>query len=598
MTSVNISIFILLTTIFSICAAKRFTHAGPTEGQKIKVLHADILSDPMPAVDGSDKPTRHMMHMKTQVTGSFIIWDELKNDGVSMVACSRVKPNRRAWIILEGTDIEVDDFARNTILAIDKDHWKDECGKKVRSSRKISSKDNVLFFRIKKCVGKDGDRVKLRLVQVPRRAVCRKIEVFARLNDNLQSNLPPPITFDDEKEVAASRFFRSFSNETELPVTSHIGIEKTIAVEIGDSASVELKSSFSAGLSNFHIVLDTFFLIPQTLKCSWEQYMKASVSAEVNIEKKWEASTSKQLFKHHIHGLGVSAHIPLLGKVALGAFVKVDFVADIEAGLGGKVSLTTSYEKREILEINVLNGKLSSKLKHKSGSGDSSVSFDNEVGAKLVGFTGVRPAFGASMEFGSDPIVEANIGASLGLQASLHAKVPAFKPYTGGGAKRGDCHTCHFVQGALAVIGKNLNLLAKVEDEDFEEVLLENLFELRLGTLCAVPHRCGPPPTPSVTPTQTPTPSITPTPFPSPKKCPFTCRSDIDCPAFCDTETSYCKFFVYENSYCDECSVCVNSDCVDGTCKAKSPDLTRHPDIPGVPGAYPPEHPAGGVFNL
>lgn len=197
MPSVKLLIILFLTTLFSGCIAKRFTHAGPTAGEKIKVLHADILSDPMPAPDGSGKPTRHMLHMKTQVTAPFITWDELKTSGISMMDCSRVKSNLRAWIVIEGADIEVDDFARNTMLAIDRDDWNDECGKKVRSSRKISSKDNVLFFRIKKCMGKDGDQVKLRLVQIRRETVCPKTEVFAPLDDNIQSDLPSPIMFDD-----------------------------------------------------------------------------------------------------------------------------------------------------------------------------------------------------------------------------------------------------------------------------------------------------------------------------------------------------------------------------------------------------------------
>lgn len=492
---------ILLLALFcaSQCVASSLVHKVPRSGQRSKTIHGHTLSDP---VDGFGD--RYVVDFQATLVHDTLFWNEMVSSGISMDTCAKIGTKLGTKMTLTAPGLTKSDLSGKPILTMSKEEYEDVCGHDIPTGiDDIPDEDPALFFKIKR-VKQDGDKLKLRLKMVSRRLAVPSIS--ATVHNTLVSNdfLQAPIVVDDasrQQYLTAARMLRMVrsgaplpagANATMLPSTStRFSLTKNVNKDMGGgSMGVALSAGgkFSSWKISAGIKCSGKWWKPKCslrADASWEQSFDASAEAALTFSAGFSKDTSGAIAQWPVGG-GFSVNVPALGKVGVSLFVKLDWVADISVETYTTASAKVWYEKKEKITVDIIGGKLEARSLSSSGGGDAGFDLGAEAGAEVVGFVGVRPAFGAEAGFGKELDTEINIGAKIGVEASLKARTPAYSPYTGNKLKIGICSKCHWVQGSIGVKGKDLAVVAEVGKSDKDWTLVDDLFYFEVGRLCAV----------------------------------------------------------------------------------------------------------------
>lgn len=172
-------------------------------------------------------------------------------------------------------------------------------------------------------------------------------------------------------------------------------------------------------------------------------------------------------------------------------------MADLEVGAEFVATFNAAHETRQRVDARVIPPSLKTTNLLPSGQGSSggstfTFSQEQQITVGVTGFVGVRPAVSVEIELGKRG-VKGILGASVGVEAAVTAQAPPFPSLTGpgNGLSIGTCDSCHSLEGALSIKGKDLTLEIEVNNKLTKEITrVKTLFEIRLGTLCAIKTTC------------------------------------------------------------------------------------------------------------
>lgn len=586
LSSVVLSI-LLCTTFFQTTHAFKRLHIVPTltaNSSPVPMIHGAVLTK---HVNGVHSQVPHMIRFAAQLKRDVIVWDELQQDALRITACSRHPATRTATVRIQGSALDPSDFRVGAAFVISVEDWEQNCAN-VEPVLGIDEADDALFYVIED-VSVAGSEVSCQMSIVPGRDVVPTVEVDVHNTPAVKAGVPQrSVFFDDDtgalQALARQDYGQNIRQNDSLPVVERPSVSFSRDVRLFDGGFLKVDASISADINRFKI--KRFF----KTEVQWEQSLRASANAELNIDKQFEGSTGGEVFKKPIPKFGFSAKIPFVGRVRAGAFVEVAWVAELEVDTKVKIRFNAVHHLRQIVDARIAPPRYSSRnLPVPSSSGTSSFSFgeNNEVDVGVIGFIGLRPAVSVEVSLGSKG-VGGNVGAKVGVEAATQAKSPPFAPLTShSGLKLGNCNACHYLRGSMSVKGKDLAAqLVKNNKVEKEFVLVAELFEIRLGTLCAISATC--PATTTTPPARTPTPSPSPRPVPGVfcKPCVPGAGSFLSCGtgSFCLSSTRRCTKIVGIGAKCNpSCTVCVGGTCKNGRCEKKAsgpaprPIPTRRP---------------------
>ncbi|KAI0563466.1 hypothetical protein FGB62_39g04 [Gracilaria domingensis] len=569
-------------------------HLGSSSTGSPTVLRGRTLIGAAPAETNSGSPNLQLLQAPTQRVLEFavelkqdaVLFDELVEDGVHVISCSRDAAARKATIRLGGDSLDSSDFDKGTAFVIDVDEWEKNCAR-VLPVEGVDEADDALFYVINN-MSSDEQTVFLEMDIVSGSEVAPNVDIDIREEAAFVTSLPKKVVFDDSPLFATTESLLATArtlifNDT-LPVVTRPSISAKTKVTLFKGAELEVDASLSASINKFKV--KRLF----KTEVQWEQNLEARLDAELTVAAKFEGERSGEIFRKPIPKFGFSARIPFVGRIRAGAFGKVEWVAEVEVEAALRASIHASHHNKQRVTARIIPPRFESRnlLPNNAGSsGRSSLTFENEAQAGITGFVGLRPAIGVELTLGKKG-VEGNIGAKLGLEASTTFKNPPFTPFSGGGLKIGECDQCHRLRGALKIKGKDLGVqLLKNGEVTQEKILVGELFEIRLGTLCALTA-------PTCNTDESSMPSPPSPPAPGPGKC-RKCSAKKKCPTGSSCVRGVCKRSRRIGQRCGPCGRCISSSCTGRRCKRISRPLPlplplplpRPVPIPKLPGGLP-----------
>ena len=516
-------LILLLLTFFSGHATAR-THmrSGPSESKPEVTLHGSAVVD---SYWTGTAETRKQVGWSAKLLKDIITWYDLQNDKITIRSCS---PQH---VELAGAMLDPTDYQPGSVFVIDLSDWENQCATpKVQSG--IPEEDDVLFYEIKSIKNSASGLINLEITRISGETVVPDV-VLDVAED--QGTLIPDGTegqvaiFGDDEAASVMR------QAISLPTTNralNLGKNSSLTAEVG----LDFSAGVSASISGFRLVR----LIG--LKFAWVQRLTAEASATFSITKEVELTRDGRLIQIPVPGFGFrTRRIPFVGRAFAGAFVRVDWVLELNAQTTMTAAFDARREIRRQVEAKVFPPSFSTKKLNPlvPNRQSSSLDFGAEAEAGVTGFAGVRPSLGLEVGLGKKS-AGGNIGLKLGLELDVTIKSPPFEALTGGGLKLGVCDDCHALQGALDFKVKDLSLqLEKNQKVTREIILLADIFDINIATVCAIPATCGVStiPAPDPIPLPEPTPNATsPTPTPTPSQAPLKhgsckrCRRTRDCP--------------------------------------------------------------------
>lgn len=514
-------VLISLFLAFFIGHADARTHmrSGPSANKPEVTLHGSAIVD---SYWSPTAKTRKQVGWSAKLLKDVITWYDLSADKISIKSCSA------QHVEFAGAMLDPTDYQPESVFVIDLADWESSCATpQVQSG--ISEEDDVLFYEIKSVKNTESGLVNLEINRISGESVVPDVTLDVSED---QGTVVPDGTegevaiFGDDKAASVSR------QAISLPTTSR-------ALNLGKNSSLttEVSLAFNAGVS----ASITGFRLRRLrgLKFAWTQGLAAEASATFSITKEVEVTRDGRLIQIPVPKFGFrTRRIPFVGRASAGAFVRVDWVLELNA----KTTVTASFDaRREIrrsVEAKIFPPRFSTKPLKPLGENrqSSSLDFGAEAEASVTGFAGVRPSLGVEVALGKKN-AGGNIGVKLGLELATTIKSPPFEAVSGGGLKIGVCDKCHSLQGALDFRVKDLSLQLERNQRITEEiVLLEEILDINIATVCAIPATCGvstiPAPDPIPLPEPTPASTVTPTPSPAPLlqgSC-KRCRRTRDCP--------------------------------------------------------------------
>lgn len=475
---------LLFLVLFAPALATHLHIAGPGDSPSV-LRGASLVTD-------AKSGTPNVVMFSARLADNVVLWDDLLQDGVRITGCARNARKHTAHIVLSGEAVDSSDYAKGTAFVINVEDWEKHC-KEVRPASGVDRADDALFYRIKKVIVKPG-RVRLALTIVSGRIAVPTVDITVRKAPADMPAGPRRVVYEGDemysKLTSSAALVRAVAEDS-LDVSARPTFSFNRDVNLFDGADLSVSASVSATVNRFKVV--RLF----KTKVQWQQSLKASASAELTVTKTFEESFSQEIFKRPIPNLGFSVRIPFIGRIGAGAFVGLNFVADLEVGAEFVATFNAAHETRQRVDARVIPPSLKTTNllpKGQGSSGGSTFTFSQEgqISVGVTGFVGVRPTVSVEIELGRRGVAGI-LGASIGLEASVMAQAPPFPALTGpgNGLLLGSCDSCHFLEGALAIKGKDLSLEIEVNSKVVSELtLIETLFEIKLGTLCAIQTTC------------------------------------------------------------------------------------------------------------
>lgn len=490
---VKFSILCMLLSLFSGSAA-RFVHRKSRVRGVKRLLKGFVRSNPIKDANGKDTDLRRIADIETELNSDVVVFDETEEDDFEIVECNFVKKGRQYVITIKGKDADKTDFDSGTTFIIGKAAWRERCPGLSPQSRRIPSQEQILFFKITSCSGETGNTLEVTMKPSFRRKAVGEVRYSVHNSMVNKRFVTKRVNFEkNEDDMKASRLAIPNNNLT-LPTSTRASIsfnEKyNLIVENGISASVSIGAS--AGVENFDGDFDIGFS-GVSVKASFEAFFKATATAELSIEGKKSVSYKNELFRESVPSLSYEISIPVVGDLTAGAFVSLDFIATLEAQILATYTASVEFEKRVKVTLELYpDPSVSSEVLTKTGNGNSALDTSSEadVGASITGFAGVVPAVGVGVSLGKVGSGSAEVSLRAGLEASIEASETPYSPVTTG-RTLGVCDKCHYVQGSIDAVGKDLKIAYDLFGEDGSKELSDNAFEVSLGSLCAISSPCN-----------------------------------------------------------------------------------------------------------
>ena len=490
--------------------------SGPSEGKPEVTLHGSAIVD---SYWTGTPETRKRVGWSAKLLKDVITWYDLQADKIMIKSCSR------QHVELAGAMLDPTDYQPGSVFVIDMGDWESQCATPAVQSG-IPEEDDVLFYEIKSVKNSESGLVNLEIARISGETVVPDV-VLDVAED--QGTVVPDATegqveiFGDDEAASVTRQVIS------LPATSralNLGKNTSLIAEVG----LDFNAGVSAKISGFRLVR----LIG--LKFAWTQSLVAEANAAFSVTKEVELTKDGRLIQIPVPGFGFrTRRIPFVGRASAGAFVRVDWVLELNAQTTVTAAFDVRREIRRRVEAKVFPPRFTTKPLDPlvPNRQSSSLDFGVDAQAGVTGFAGVRPSLGLEVGLGKKS-AGGNIGVKLGLELEVGIQSPPFEPFTDGGLKIGVCDTCHALQGGLDFKVKDLSLqLERNRKVTNEIVLLEDIFDINIGTVCAIPATCGVPlpvPDPLPEPTSDATPTPTPSPAPLKQGSCKRCRRTRDCP--------------------------------------------------------------------
>lgn len=508
-------------------------HKGPSSGNSVRKLTGQTVYQPE---DGS--PWK-LVTFTTDLKTDAVLWDELKEDGLTVESCSRNTRRRTASIVLTGDRIDVEDYNIGTSFVMGAADWERLCNARVRPVRGVDRSDDALFYRItRRSFQRAQKKITLRLAIISGRAVAPSV-LFDVEPLPSPTTLPAPVIFDDQYQL------RTVSTRTPADTLSlqqnsqRRLLDHLQNVTITAGVSIEIDAKVDAGIERFRLAR------LRRLEFRWEQFVSVEISATIEAIVSAENGVSRELTRKPIPKLGFSLRIPFVGRVSAGVFVKLDAVADLRVSARFRTTVSTSLNRRQLVTARLRSPRFNARpIPSRAENGQGGISLDSAVvGFRLTGFGGIRPAIGVGVTLGRRG-VEGNIGLSVGLELDGRFRSNGFRPKSvDAPITTGPCDSCHQIEANIEILAKDLSAqLIRGGEVRNEVILVDEIFRFPIAEVCAL--RCR-------------TRGINP-------NC-IACENDAQCPsgrtcnAFC-----ICVEEKQLGETCDECSICATGECLVG----------------------------------
>ena len=580
------AVLLTLATLCTLASASQRLHKGPSHGQAEVVLQGRTLTDAeygaarrtsASSVSRALAPVGHYqtgarrivdfaLHLKRDI----LIWSELHDqDHAKLSSCNIVSRRRRTSLTLLGRNLDPSDFRPGVVLVIDAEDYEMCLRRNVPPMRGIDRSDRQIFVAIESA--RTGRRGAIRVfgTVTPGRKVVPEVDfaVHEYPEPETEAAMYTDTEYADEPHSPWSAHFAmpnavhrmAHNTSLSLPSVSRFTLAE-MERDIGEAAKVKISASVDVNIHSFKLRRLT------KLEFTWKQDLSASLDASLEMKDGLLGSRrSGELVRWYIPKLSFKVKVPVIGRLSAGGFVGLNWVSELRAAVSASLKFKARYTRAEHVNARLLPPRYRAQLvaSSKSGDGDVTVSASQGSSVAVRGFFGVRPVVGVGMKVRYRTLywekikirkltwrglfkklwkvvkklvprwrwknysIEGNIGADFGLEVGAQAKTPAFPPYTRSGLKIGVCDSCHAVHGYINLKGKNFGMQSVVKGRIKGEVTFVSvLFQVRLGTLCALAQTCAastPSPLPtapsgtSTLPTATATPTATSaTPVPSP----------------------------------------------------------------------------------
>lgn len=447
-------------------------------------------------------------------------------------------------LIITGADINTSDFPMRSVLVINNEDWEDSCKMIIEEVSGFDEEDDTVFLAILSSKTLSSSSVSSSVKRISGKGVAPIVDVDVHHENTTFTAVPKSVQFDcgtftvASKDIHAAEHF--VSNETSLKTSVRPSFSYNNRVLIGSLGHIDLNARVTAGVTRFR------FVRLRGLKFKWEQYIYGSFKGQLLLNGAISPDPwTGPIFRNWIPKLSISARIPFTAKLKAGGFLGVNWITEIDLKVRADIQFDLRYSRREEVNAQLLPPHYSARIvlspcSGSSGSADVQLS-GSYNGAKFTGFSVVRPQMGVGIEYKrrkwfrwKTSRVDGNVGANVGIEVFAGGKLPPYTAYSGAGKEIGSCDRCHAMQGRLSVKAKKLSAQLVVNNRvKREAIFVHDLFEIRIGPLCALPVTCGllSTPTSSPTPTMTPKPAISMSypcgPCGTYRRCPsnYICRS-------------------------------------------------------------------------
>lgn len=545
---------ILCISVFVLFADARFVHRKSRVPGVKRILKGFIRSDPVRDAKGQDTGLIRIADIATELFSDVVIYDETEEDDFNIVNCQYLWKRQVYHVAIKGKDADKADFDSGTTFIIRRSTWTEKCPGAYLKPKSMPSQEQTLFFNITSCTGESGKKLQLKMVPTLRKNAVGRIK-YAVQNGLVKKHLVKKrVNFERNKDdLATSRASFSYSNFSFIKTERALTVEKEYEIPIDSGITATLTLSITGGTENFDGDYDASLTDPSA-SASFEAFVTGTATAEISIGAKRTVGYQNELFNEAIPSLGYTIPIPLVEDLSVGVFFSLDFVAELEAKLLATYSTTFEFNKRVRVSVQLYPGAPpSAEILERTGDGSSSLEASSEadIGATITGFVGVKPAVGLGVTLSKVGSGSADISVQTGIEASVSISQTPNQPVAGG-ITFGVCDECHYAQGPVSVVAKNLDISFNLFDEEGSTSIASVLFKKEIGTICAVPASC------------------------EAGTCGGSCTTSLDCASgeICGEYSgeNVCLNDIPNLDSCDplpECSVCSGS-CVRGTCFSAS----------------------------
>lgn len=481
-------------------------HPGPSDENEVAVIHGHTLSD---VVDGPTRG-RYVVDFDVHLKKDLVIWDELQQDGIEIVSCIMKPKSRRIVIEIMGDKLDPTDFAPGVVFSIEESDLALGCMQPVPPLviREIGDEDPYLFYHIAKMEIVDEKSVALIMDRIPGSEVVPVVDISVHEEEASQSQVNAMKNFIIDGESVESTSARTADpftgSDKYLMSTSRTVSSFTKEVKLAKGVKLDVDAKLNVKFQNFRLVR------VGKLRFEWDQKLKGSLRATLEVDREiFEKDGSGKLRRFFLPGLSLRAGIPLVGSLKAGAFLGINWVADISVSAKTRLNFYARYRRRE--HVTATLSSLSYTAENlqrvqKDGDHETEISTGGKFNLRLNGFFGLRPSIGVGIVYSKKKVlfqgfkirvvteekgIDGNVGGSVGLQVKAKVKTPAFKPYKGIDGRIGVCDKCHSVRGSVFFTGKDLTVQTIINGEVVtEEEVEKSLFKIRLGTVCVVEQMC------------------------------------------------------------------------------------------------------------
>lgn len=491
----NFGLIVLCIHLFGQLVNARFVHRKSRVPGVTRKLKGFIRSDPIFDEKGDETDFRRIADIETKLFSDVVVHDETEEEDFRIINCRYLWKRGYYDVVIKGKDADKTDFDAGTKYIIRRKTWLELCPKARLPPRADSVFEKYLFFNIISCTQKSRRKLMLAMVPTKRRKAIGKVRYSIRNEVFNKRDILKRVNFErNDDDITVTVDSAVSSNQSILlssRVSASLSIDEseTFAIATGVTATVSFDAS--VGIENLGGEFDVG-LTGASIGISFETFLTASASAKLAIGAKELLEYTDEIFSVPIPSLSYSVSIPFSDDLSVGAFFALDFVASLEAELLATYTASVDFEKRVKVSFDLVpDTSASAEVIERSGSGSSALetASDAELGAKIIGFVGVKPAVGLEIDLGGVGSGTADVSIQAGLEASIEASDTPFAAVTSG-TTFGVCEECHFVQGGISVVGRDLAFEYDVFGETDSMVLDSVSFDAPIGTVCAIPGTC------------------------------------------------------------------------------------------------------------